>query len=150
MKDDCSARSFGISPEGKNGLPATFTSRGKRNREGGYASLEVQLTPRDGGCVVGSNGRRRKKLDYFGLEDIEDSIPDLSMREVVAAGAAAAARVAAGAPEDEEDGDSDKISGKLAIFGLLNLLYVVLQLVGAVVFNSLALLSDSFHNLSDV
>lgn len=55
--------------------------------------------------------------------------------------------------EDEQDGeveDGDQTSGRLAIFGVLNLVYVVLQLSGSLAFDSLALMSDGFHNLSDV
>lgn len=53
--------------------------------------------------------------------------------------------------QEEEDGDvEDSTSGRLAIFCSLNFLYVILQLGGAMTFGSLALLSDGFHNLSDV
>ena len=50
----------------------------------------------------------------------------------------------------EDEAEAKKTSRQLAIFGVLNLAYVVLQLAGALAFNSLALMSDGFHNLSDV
>ncbi|CAN0334111.1 unnamed protein product, partial [Laminaria digitata] len=46
--------------------------------------------------------------------------------------------------------EAEKTSRHLMIFGVLNLVYVVLQLTGALAFSSLALMSDGFHNLSDV
>lgn len=54
--------------------------------------------------------------------------------------------------KEKEDGEVvvDKVSRRLGIFGGLNVVYVVLQLWGSMAFGSLALLSDGFHNLSDV
>lgn len=52
--------------------------------------------------------------------------------------------------EEEDDDVEDKTSSRLAFFCVLNFLYVVFQLGGAMAFGSLALLSDGFHNLSDV
>ncbi|CAM9658957.1 unnamed protein product [Discosporangium mesarthrocarpum] len=44
----------------------------------------------------------------------------------------------------------DSTPARLGVFGSLNLCYVLLQLWSSVRFSSLALLSDAFHNLSDV
>jgi len=58
---------------------------------------------------------------------------------------------------DEARGDSDGSSGsrmstkrRLELVGMLNLSYSVAQILGALWFNALGLLSDGFHNLSDV
>lgn len=62
------------------------------------------------------------------------------------------AGVEAGDEQDTEDKDLllDKTSLRLAIFGSLNVIYVTAQLTGSMLFGSLVLLSDGFHNLSDV
>ena len=97
----------------------------------------------DGGFVAAATaGSRRKKMSYVGLGDggadsAGDEVSDRGGEEEAAAAAA-------------DSGEKDKASGRLAIFGLLNLAYVVLQLMGAMAFSSLALMSDGFHNLSDV
>lgn len=52
--------------------------------------------------------------------------------------------------EEMQTAAVDGTSTRLAIFGGLNVVYVILQLWGSMVFGSLALLSDGFHNLSDV
>ncbi|CAM9223134.1 unnamed protein product [Ectocarpus sp. 12 AP-2014] len=89
--------------------------------------------------------KRKHKLSYVELGE-GDSTPDTSVdSSSSSSGGGGGGGVSAGATEPE-----DKMSGRLAIFGLLNLGYVVLQLAGAMAFGSLALMSDGFHNLSDV
>lgn len=95
----------------------------------------------DGGFVAATTARR-KKMSYVGLGD---GGADSAADELSDSGKEEGGGAAAGA-----GGGSDNASGRLAIFGLLNLAYVVLQLMGAMAFSSLALMSDGFHNLSDV
>lgn len=95
----------------------------------------------DGGFVAATAGRRRNKMSYVGLDDGEADDTAADEDEAEEGGAAGAVAAAGG---------KDKASGRLAVFGLLNLAYVVLQLMGAMAFHSLALMSDGFHNLSDV
>lgn len=54
------------------------------------------------------------------------------------------------ADKEVQTAADDGTSKRLAIFCGLNVVYVVLQLWGSMAFGSLALLSDGFHNLSDV
>lgn len=90
--------------------------------------------------------KRKNKLSYVELGE-GDITPDTSVDSSSSSGVGSVAAGGAGAAGGEPD---DKMSGRLAIFGLLNLAYVVLQLAGAMAFGSLALMSDGFHNLSDV
>ncbi|CAM9384658.1 unnamed protein product [Ectocarpus sp. 8 AP-2014] len=92
--------------------------------------------------------KRKHKLSYVELGEGE-STPDTSVGSSSSSGGGGGGEggVAAGATSGEPE---DKVSGRLAIFGLLNLGYVVVQLAGAMAFGSLALMSDGFHNLSDV
>ncbi len=142
--------------------PTVFTvarhagGQGEGNR-GGYSNLGLQLpaTPcagveddgddedddvetMAGGFLAvkpkSGGGRRKNKMAYVGLGDGDDGSAELSV-------------------SSESIGEApgaDETSWRLAIFALLNLGYVVLQLAGALAFNSLALMSDGFHNLSDV
>eukprot|EP00903_Cladosiphon_okamuranus_P007729 g7489.t1 len=90
------------------------------------------------GFVAGTARGGRKKMSYVGLGD-------------GGADSAGAELSDGGAEEVGEGGEGkDKASRRLAIFGLLNLAYVVLQMMGAMAYRSLALMSDGFHNLSDV
>lgn len=150
--------------------PTVFTSthhhhaggQGHGNHRGGYSNLGLQLPATTcagdgeddnydddeeeveavaGGFVAAkmkakTGGRRKNMMAYVGLGDGDDGTAELSSDS--------------GGEEAREAADGDKASGRLAIFGLLNLGYVVLQLMGAMAFSSLALLSDGFHNLSDV
>ncbi|CAM9713434.1 unnamed protein product, partial [Scytosiphon promiscuus] len=139
---------------GRSAAPASSTVQGSRG--GGYSNLGLQL-PAGGGGINGDDqeeeddeelavgglvaatavrgGRRRNKMSYVGLDgDGADDTPSQSSDGGDRGGGA----------------EADKVSGRLAIFGLLNLGYVGLQLAGAMAFGSLALMSDGFHNLSDV
>jgi len=145
--------------------PTVFTghasSGGQGNHRGGYSNLGLQLPATSavveeddedqdeddddetmaGGFVAikaKSGGRRKNKMTYVGLGDADDDSSALSSSN------------SSGEEAASDGADGDKTSGRLAIFGLLNLGYVVLQLIGAMAFSSLALMSDGFHNLSDV
>lgn len=97
--------------------------------------------------VAASASKRKHKLSYVELGEGE-STPDTSVDTSSSSSSRGGeGGVAAGATSGEPE---DKMSGRLAIFGLLNLGYVVVQLAGAMAFGSLALMSDGFHNLSDV
>ncbi|CAN0025780.1 unnamed protein product [Ectocarpus sp. 12 AP-2014] len=98
-------------------------------------------------AAVGAS-KRKQKLNYVELGE-GGSTPDTSVNSSSSSGGGGGGEggVAAGATSGEPE---DKVSGRLAIFGLLNLGYVVVQLAGAMAFGSLALMSDGFHNLSDV
>lgn len=86
-----------------------------------------------GVVIMPAETARRKEQIYSGL--------DAEM-----CGGGHATRVAG----DAAGAKGDKTSRRLTVFGGLNLVYVVLQLWGSMAFDSLALLSDGFHNLSDV
>eukprot|EP00752_Nemacystus_decipiens_P012010 g10648.t1 len=141
---------------------ATAAAPHRQSKHGGYSKLGPALSARtvdtgsvsddddrreedeeegeaDGGYVAATAGSgRRKKMSYVGLGD--------------EGGDSAGDELSDGGGEEVGGwaGGKDKASGRLAVFGLLNLAYVVLQLVGAMAFSSLALMSDGFHNLSDV
>lgn len=109
----------------------------KHHRKGGYLNLEdVDVDEGDvelGDNVAPAGGGHRTKKSYVGLDGGDATEGEVEAERLGAA----------------PDG-SDETSGRLAIFGILNLGYVVLQLLGAMAFGSLALMSDGFHNLSDV
>lgn len=112
-----------------NGADAILP-RSKAKRKG-YVNLgESEQDDDEDTAVAGATTTSRVKRDYVGVGKGEDD--------------------EAAEDEHEGDGEADKVSGRLAIFGFLNLVYVVFQLAGSMAFGSLALLSDGFHNLSDV
>lgn len=131
--------------ESQSAGPNSAAGAQESSRGNGYSNLGLQIPdgngggPHDeGGGLVPAMGRgRRKKMSYVGLDgDGGEETPSQSSDGGEEAG---------GGGEE-----ADKVSGRLAIFGLLNLGYVGLQLAGAMAFGSLALMSDGFHNLSDV
>lgn len=92
-----------------------------------------------------SDGRGYQNLGH--LEDEEDS-SDLNLVKATQTRSYQGDEGDAVEVEDEETRDSS--SRRLIIFGMLNFGYVIAQLIGSMRFGSLALMSDAFHNLSDV
>lgn len=152
---------------------------GEGHRHHDHSSIAEKVVATGGVMMaateINNNSRRRTKRGYLNLGDDEatglPSSPDcdeengvmvvailggskLGMNHADYVGIHALAGI-----EDEAgpceagaaaDNGGDPTSSKLAIFGALNVAYVVLQLWGSMAFGSLALLSDGFHNLSDV